>query len=137
MKHTPEKFLSEDYWKNDLREYKSEFMKRGHNLSSTEYIGYQTKFLIAQSGLSKEQQAVVMEVIVNAIQKEDDESMRRSKEQLEKEWKLIEIDNVGSRLVYFFDSVLFGEQQRIRISVSRTFANPEEQAWKQLDEIVK
>lgn len=60
MQNIPKDFLSEDYWKNEFRQYE-------HILSPAEFLGYQTKFFITHSELSELQQVVVLTVIVNAI----------------------------------------------------------------------
>ena len=62
---------------------------------------------------------------------------RRSKEELSKDWVLSGKDYVSSRMVFFFDLKGSNGEQQVRIAVSRTFRDPEEQAWARLDELVK
>lgn len=62
---------------------------------------------------------------------------RRSKEELSQDWVLSGKDHVSSRMVFFFDLKGSNGERQVRISVSRTFQDPEQEAWERLDEIVK
>ena len=62
---------------------------------------------------------------------------RRSKEELSQDWVLSGKDHVSGRMVFFFDLKGSNGEKQIRIAVSNTFRDPEEQAWAYLDELVK
>ncbi|MFK4475784.1 hypothetical protein ABH897_005584 [Paenibacillus sp. RC73] len=61
----------------------------------------------------------------------------RSIKELEAEWCVSGVDHVGSRMVYFFSNREEGDDLVLRVSVSRTFADPAAQAWRKLGETVK
>lgn len=56
---------------------------------------------------------------------------------LKKDWHIAAVDREGARFLYTFSSELFPDILEIRISVSCTFQNPEETAWRILGETVK
>lgn len=62
---------------------------------------------------------------------------RRSKEELSEDWVLSGKDHVSSRMVFFFDLKGTNGEQQVRIAVSRTFRDPEAEAWALLDQMVK
>lgn len=63
--------------------------------------------------------------------------VKRTKEELQLEWKLTDIDHVGSRVLFFFQSVEYGDSCEVRVVVSRTHKDPEAYAWEILDNTVK
>jgi hypothetical protein len=58
-------------------------------------------------------------------------------EQLKTDWVIAGTDHVGSRKVFFFNQVGTEGEIQIRISVSNSFRDPEQQAWHLLGDIVK
>lgn len=62
---------------------------------------------------------------------------KRKKEELQQEWTLNDIDYVGSRIIFFFQSVEYGNSREVRIIVSRIQRDSEDYAWEMLDETVK
>lgn len=48
------------------------------------------------------------------------------------EWELIKKDRVGGRVVFHFDSRLYRGVVQVQISVSNTFSDAENQAWRML-----
>lgn len=57
--------------------------------------------------------------------------------QLKKDWSISAVQDEGSRLLYTFSSELFPGIMWMTISVSKTFRDPSEMAWKMLSETVK
>lgn len=58
--------------------------------------------------------------------------------ELKEEWDVEAKENVGTRTVYFFGNKVYGSDRiQVKITVSRTFADSEREAWKLLGEIVK
>lgn len=63
---------------------------------------------------------------------------RRTKEVLQEQWLLQDTHYVSSRMVFIFESAAeYGDPHQVRVTVSRTFQDPEAEAWRILDDIVK
>lgn len=56
---------------------------------------------------------------------------------IKQDWRIAAVDREGARFLYTFSSELFPDIVEVKISVSSTFRNPEETAWKILSETVK
>lgn len=61
----------------------------------------------------------------------------KSEVELREEWLVIGKENIDSRMVYFFQSMDFPDVIQIKISVSLTHRNPEQEAWRILGETVR
>jgi hypothetical protein len=58
-------------------------------------------------------------------------------ERLKTDWVIAGTDHVGSRKVFFFNQAHHDGEIQIRIAVSNSFRDPEQQAWYLLDDTVK